>query len=371
MIHCFYHSSDLDGHCSGAIVKHKFSEAQMHSINYGQQFPWDKVNPKEDTIIIVDFSFQPFLEMAKLYTEFEDRLIWIDHHISAIEEAKNWKDGEDNKPLNDKINGSRVVGLAGCELTWKHFFLETEVPEAVRLLGRYDVWDHRDPNVLPFQMGMRLENTWPDDKNMSMWQDYFNENSGDLVKDTINGGKIILKYQKQENEKYAKSCSMEINFYGYKAIAINKLLTNSQLFDSVWDENKYDLMITFGLRANGMWTMSFYTTKENVDCSQIAKSFGGGGHKQAAGCNFKTLPPTFVKQIKIKQPVKFEKIPDYSDKMTIKEFTELVEGGMFIDGDGHGYYATETEMTDIAILPSMITNKNIDERWSHVIWFNK
>jgi len=91
MIHCFYHSSDLDGHCSGAIVKHKFPEAQMHSINYDQQFPWDKVNTEEDIIIMVDFSLQPFLEMAKLYTEFDDRLIWIDHHISAIEEAKNGK----------------------------------------------------------------------------------------------------------------------------------------------------------------------------------------------------------------------------------------------------------------------------------------
>ena len=370
MIHCFYHSSDLDGHCSGAIVKYKFPEAQMHSINYGQQFAWDKVNTKEDVIIMVDFSLQPFVEMAKLHTEFDDRLIWIDHHISAIEESKSWKDG-DNKSLNDKINGLRMVGLAGCELTWKHFFPEIEMPNAVRLLGRYDVWDHKDPNVLPFQMGIRLENTWPDAKNMSMWQDYFSKFSENLIKDTINEGKTILKYQKQENEKYAKSCAMEIDFKGFKAIAINKLLTNSQLFDSVWDESKYDLMITFGLRANGMWTMSFYTTKENVDCSQIAKSFGGGGHRQAAGCNFKTLPSEFVKQIKIKQPVKFGKIPEYGDKMTLKEFIEAVDCGMFIDYDGHGYYATENEMTDIAVLPSMIINKNIDERWSHVVWFNK
>jgi len=169
-----------------------------------------------------------------------------------------------------------MVGFAGCELTWNYFFPETEVPEAVRLLGRYDVWDHEDPNVLPFQMGIRLENTWPDDKNMSMWQNYFSKFSEELIKDTINKGKTILLYQKQENEKYAKNCAMEIDFRGFKAIAINKLLTNSQLFDSVWDENKYDLMITFGLRANGMWTMSFYTTKEDVNCSQIAKSLGGG-----------------------------------------------------------------------------------------------
>ena len=30
------------------------------------------------------------------------------------------------------------------------------------------------------------------------------------------------------------------------------------------------------------WVYSLYTTKK-IDCSQIAKWYGGGGHKQAAG----------------------------------------------------------------------------------------
>ena len=367
MIHCFYHSSDLDGHCSGAIVKYKFPQAQMHSINYGQQFPLEKIDLKEDTVIFVDFCMQPISEIVKLFKALGDRLIIIDHHVSTIRDLKTEK-------LCEKISGICVVGLAGCELTWQYFFPETETPECVRLLGRYDVWDHTDSNVLPFQMGMRMNNTWPDSKNMAIWEEYFDDDftsHDSIIMQTIEKGKTILEYQKQENEKYAKSCAMEIEFEGFKTIAINKLLTNSQIFNSVWDESKYDLMITFGIRANGMWTMSFYTTKSEIDCSQIAKSFGGGGHAGAAGCNFKTLPPEFIKQIKLKQPVKFEKIPNYGDKIPIKEFIEEVDCGMFIDYDGHGYYATETEMTDIVVFPSMIINKNIDNRWSHVVWFNK
>jgi len=30
--------------------------------------------------------------------------------------------------------------------------------------------------------------------------------------------------------------------------------------------------------------MSFYTKKDNIDCSEIAKKFGGGGHERAAAC---------------------------------------------------------------------------------------
>jgi len=32
---CFYHSADLDGHCSGAIVRKVFPQAQLVGANYG------------------------------------------------------------------------------------------------------------------------------------------------------------------------------------------------------------------------------------------------------------------------------------------------------------------------------------------------
>ena len=44
MIKCFYHLADLDGHCSGAIVKYKYPDAELFGINYGQAFPYDKIS---------------------------------------------------------------------------------------------------------------------------------------------------------------------------------------------------------------------------------------------------------------------------------------------------------------------------------------
>lgn len=296
MIHCFFHSADLDGHCAGAIVKYKFPEAVMHEIDYGQKFQLKDIDLKKDTIIFVDFCLQPISEIVELFKIFNNRLIIIDHHISTIRDLE--KEG-----LEQKIPGICINNLAGCELTWAYYFPTEEIPECVRLLGRYDVWDLEYPNVLPFQFGMRLNDTLPVTENsMIMWKNYFNKKSfNNLIAETIEKGKIILKYQKQENEKYIKSNAFEADFQGYKAICVNKLLTNSQLFDSVWDEKKYDLMITFGIKNNGMWAMSFYTTKENIDCSKIAKSFGGGGHVQAAGCNLKRLPKELVQQIHFRQ----------------------------------------------------------------------
>ncbi len=63
--HIFYHSADLDGQCSGAIVKRRFPNSDLNPINYNQTFPWEIIKP-EDTVYMVDFGLQPFEQMAKL-----------------------------------------------------------------------------------------------------------------------------------------------------------------------------------------------------------------------------------------------------------------------------------------------------------------
>jgi len=141
---CFYHSADLDGKCSGAIVRSMW-ECELIGINYGDAFPWDSIEPGE-TVVMVDFCLQPFSEMVRLNELAE--LVWIDHHVSAIREAEACG-------FEARLAQVLEVGRAGCELAWEHY-VGTEVPKAVRLLGRYDVWDHADPEVWPFTYGMRF-----------------------------------------------------------------------------------------------------------------------------------------------------------------------------------------------------------------------
>ena len=45
------------------------------------------------------------------------------------------------------------------------------------------------------------------------------------------------------------------------------------------------------MNKRNTWNLSFYTSKEGVDVSQIAATFGGGGHIRAAGASkLKELP---------------------------------------------------------------------------------
>jgi len=274
---CFYHSADLDGHCSGAIVKMAYPECVMFGIDYGEEFPWDKIN-KDDEVYMVDFSLQPFSLMEELNKKCS--LVWIDHHISAIKEERKSK---------AEIEGLRRDGIGACQLTWEYI---TEgktstgrIPTFIKLLARYDVWDHSNPQTVPFQYGMRLQDdTAP--TNIDFWYQLFDV---EYVNRLTEDGSLVLQYEKKGNVEYVKACSFTTKLDGLTCLACNRMLTNSMLFDSVWDSKKYDAMLTFGWKKN-IWTVSLYTDKKNVDVSKVAKARGGGGHKGAAGFQCKELP---------------------------------------------------------------------------------
>lgn len=73
-------------------------------------------------------------------------------------------------------------------------------------------------------------------------------------------------------------------------------------------------------------------------------------------------------------PFKFEKIDPDDDHMTIEEWKEACDDGMFIDYDGWGDFATETECSNLSVSPSDYY-KNPDwnpPSWAtHIVWYNR
>lgn len=64
------------------------------------------------------------------------------------------------------------------------------------------------------------------------------------------------------------------------------------MFDSIYDPERHHAMATFcRLKPPAhKWTVSLYSTRDDVNCADIAKSFGGGGHKGAAGFQCDEIP---------------------------------------------------------------------------------
>jgi oligoribonuclease NrnB/cAMP/cGMP phosphodiesterase (DHH superfamily) len=267
---CFYHD-DMDGRCAGAIVYKFFGEGDFFRINYKDDFPFDKIMPGE-MVVIEDFSLQKDGEFERLL-QITDKVIWIDHHKTAIEKHKNL----------EYLHGIRQDGIAGCELTWKHFYPDVPVPTVVQMLGDYDIWAFKYGEKTNFlQTGIRLYDTNP---KSEMWNYWLNPDCNPI--EEIEAGKIALKYRNGYYAGLVKSWSFLTEFEGYKVIACNAGSVSSQLFDTITDD--YDLMMSFCFDGK-QWTLSIYTKKDDIDCSELAKKNGGGGHRKAAGFQCKELP---------------------------------------------------------------------------------
>ena len=266
-----YHSADLDGYSSGAIIKKAIPDAKLIGWDYGNDIP---DIPCGSRVIMSDISF-PIEEMVKIGERC--KLTWIDHHISSIKAYEEYAVEFNGVPFEAYVNTNR----SACELTWMYFYHDTNIPLSISLLGIYDSWRNDDieyweEKVLPFQYGMRLQCNSPENFDVNLFY------GTSLVESIIDDGNLILGYQKTQNETQCRKASFEIEWNGLKCICLNGGGFNSLVFDSVYNPEKHDLMMPFQFNGN-KWTVSLYSTKEEIDCSVIAKSMGGGGHKGAAG----------------------------------------------------------------------------------------
>lgn len=57
--------------------------------------------------------------------------------------------------------------------------------------------------------------------------------------------------------------------------------------------------------------------------------------------------------------------------MAINDFVSSVESGAFTNDDGHGYYATDEEESNIRVRLAEVKNGRARTEWTHVCWYNK
>ena len=55
----------------------------------------------------------------------------------------------------------------------------------------------------------------------------------------------------------------------------------------------------------------------------------------------------------------------------MKEFVNDCKEGYLIDYDGIGNLATSEQMSDIGVSPSTVQHFANDDRFTHVMWFNR
>ena len=299
-----YHHNDHDGIVAAGILyrlylKHVqyFTDIEFIMIDYQKELNFNHID-SEDKVFFLDYSFSNNTNLIR-FSELLDRvgnknIIWIDHHKTSIGVLDNYN-----------INGIRDTSLCGAAWTYiycsnylsckdkyynmsaesydisKEFHEDLDIPIGIKYIDDYDCWKKIYKNTNDFHYGLNISDP-RDDQIISLLNSYASYN--DFIQSIIEKGQAIQTYLKNNDRDY------HVNMYGfeytlpedrggYKCFCLNRKGNSLMFGDKV---NEYDAVIPFYF-VNGRWTYSMFTVKDNVDCSAVAKSFGGGGHLKAAG----------------------------------------------------------------------------------------
>lgn len=227
-------------------------------------------------VFVLDFSFSPDIHAAILEEAAE--VVWLDHHKTAFEAR-----GLDPAKAYEQRTGRDICVLdphmSGCLIAWNFFHPESAPPFALRLIDDRDRW--------VWQYGADTRNFATALRSKPLSLDSIDQAVDNVDKLIEHGAAMNTLFDQQLADITAKPVRLELRALRmvtrvglaanctpqFASEAGNKLAEKSGTFGATWcagDNGK----IFFSLRSIG-----------DYDVSGIAKCYGGGGHKNAAGFN--------------------------------------------------------------------------------------
>jgi oligoribonuclease NrnB/cAMP/cGMP phosphodiesterase (DHH superfamily) len=251
-----YHANCTDGFGAAySAWKSLGNRAEYHACKHGDKPP----NVKGKVVVILDFSFDN-KTVKKMIKDAKDLLV-IDHHKSAMVE------------LHNISNTHFDMTKSGAMLAWEFFHPGKEPPKFIKYIQDRDLWK--------WELEYSKEFSAAFDMVPFEFEEFEKFEDDSVFDDARKRGSFILAYSKTVVKKVCdKASSRKLD--GMSVMVVNASHWMSEIgarlapdcdFAMIWYYDHDDRDIKVSLRA-------FH---ETVDVSEIAKKYGGGGHKKAAG----------------------------------------------------------------------------------------
>lgn len=259
---CIFHSNCADGFGAAWVFKRWAGrEFDFHPGVY--QDPPPDVEGRD--VYLVDFSYKR--AVVEEICEKTTRVVLIDHHKTAI---------EDLKPLIDSHRIEALVNLekSGATLAWQwfHGHSETDMPQLLRHIEDRDLWRFALAGTREIQANVF---SYPYD--FDVWDGLMER----PVEELIAEGRAIERKHYKDIGELLGIVTRRMVIGGHNVPVANlpytltsdagHLLAKGESFGvCYWDTPEGRV---FSLRS----------TDAGLDVSEIAKQYGGGGHRNASG----------------------------------------------------------------------------------------
>jgi len=264
---CIYHSNCLDGFAAAWAVHHALGEDVEFFKGIHQQAPPDV---EDRDVVLVDFSYKK--QVLETMLETAASITILDHHLSAEEDLSAFL-------TNGTIKGLFDMKQSGAMLAWLWFNPGQPVPKLIEYVQDRDLWlfeldGSREINAALSSYAF----------DFKVWDRLMTANSEQLDYLRRDGEAIQRKLNKEIEQLIATGIRrMVIGGYdvpvlnassAYVSDAGNIMSTDEAFAACYWDHP--------GGRSFSLRSRNDHGQK-GIDVAEIAKKYGGGGHKNAAG----------------------------------------------------------------------------------------
>lgn len=270
---CIYHANCADGFTAAWAVRQAAGDRYEYypAMHDG---PPPTVDGRE--VVIVDFSYpRPIMERL---AERARSILILDHHQTAQQELQ---------PLLDAgvIDGVIDQSRSGAMLAWNHFHPDEPPPQLLRHVQDRDLWQWQLPGTREIVAGL-LSNEY----SFANWDRLMAVDPATLAQD----GATIVRTRRKEMDEVLPLTTRRLRIGGHivpaanlppnmAAEGANRLARDAPFAAAYWDG---PAVRTFSLRSRS----------GAMDVSEIARGYGGGGHRNAAGFR---LPLARIRELEV------------------------------------------------------------------------
>jgi len=269
---CIYHANCADGFGAAWVVRKALGpDVEFHAAHYGEPAP--DVTGKN--VIIVDFSYK--YDVLVALADKAASVLVIDHHKTAMADLADVPPAELHYDAHKKNSTGKLHALfdmnrSGAGLAWDFFFPEQPRPPLINHIEDRDLWLFKLEGTREIMADLF---SYPQD--FPTWDRLFADEINWI---RLDGVAINRQHQKTVAD-LVRTTKRRMLIGGHDVPVANlpfmfasdagALMAEGELFAASYFDTPEGR--TFSLRS----------TDAGMDVSEIAKQYGGGGHRNAAG----------------------------------------------------------------------------------------